>query len=321
MNLDDIKTQLESLPAATGWPDLITVFERTEGVPHPDWELPLLTCQAVGGEVRQALPGAAAIACMQISIMLVDDILDDDPRGEHLRRGTGPTANLALAFQAAAFALIEQAPISDRQRTEITGSLARLALATAMGQQLDVQNLQGEDNYWRVVQAKSTPFYGAAYQLGGIFGCAKSEMSAGLYDLGCLIGEIIQIEDDLTDAFHSPANADWQQGRNNLLILYARTADHSTRETFISLLPGVGDPAVLEKAQKILINSGAVSYATYQLINRYQTARHALEALNLPKPAPVRDLLLNFADTLVIRLQLSGIELKRESLLEPLEFG
>ncbi len=98
MRREMIRSQIQSLPETAMWPELVTVFDRAGDVPHPDWELPLLTCQAVGGEWKEAIPGAAAISCLQIGIMLADDILDDDLRGEHQQRGVGPTANLALAY-------------------------------------------------------------------------------------------------------------------------------------------------------------------------------------------------------------------------------
>ena len=102
--------------------------------------------------------------------------------------------------------------------------LAQAALGTAFGQDLDVQNLRGEANYWRVVGAKSTPFYGAALQLGAVLGGASLDTGKALYDFGVSLGEMIQVFDDLMDAFQSPANPDWSEGRNNLAILYATTA-------------------------------------------------------------------------------------------------
>ena len=44
--------------------------------------------------------------CLQLSIMLVDDILDDDPRGFQIDKGPGWAANLALALQSAAVRLV-----------------------------------------------------------------------------------------------------------------------------------------------------------------------------------------------------------------------
>jgi len=131
---EGIRACVLAVPEMSAWPELGDLFERAAGKPRPDWEWPILACQAVGGEASQAIPGAAAIACMYISIILIDDMLDDDPRGEHLRVGCGQAANMALAFQAAAFRAIEQAEISAERRAAIVSSLAWLALGTAAGQ-------------------------------------------------------------------------------------------------------------------------------------------------------------------------------------------
>ncbi len=165
MTNDDITGLLLAIPEISAWPQMATILTRTAGKVRMDWLLPVFGCQAVGGAEPDALPGVAAMACSQISIILADDLLDEDPRGEHHRIGVGQAANLALAFQAAAFRVIDQAPISAAQRAAVQGRLAFLALKTAYGQWLDVQNLSGEDDYWKVVEAKSTPFYGVALQV------------------------------------------------------------------------------------------------------------------------------------------------------------
>ncbi len=301
------------------WPDMVTVFGRTGDVPHPDWEIPVLVCRAAGGNEAAALPGAAIIACLQISIMLVDDMLDEDPRGEHLRRGNGPTANLAQAFQAAAFRLAASGPLSSTQQTAMTACLAKAALATAVGQHLDVQNLQGEENYWRVVAAKSTPFYGAAYQLGGILAGAESAVSDSLYQLGVLVGEIIQIEDDLNDAMQKPANADWRQGRNNLLILYASTAEYPERKRFLALRSQAADTQKLKEAQQLLISSGAVSYAAFHLLQRYQAAQDLLCTIPLPHPEILQQVLDGFAEgSLIPLLRAGGVPVQNDILRSPI---
>ncbi len=314
--MESIKAHVFALPEVAAWPEMASFFERNSR-PRPDWNLPLLACQAVGGDASLATPGGAAIACMQVSIILVDDMLDDDPRGEHLRSGSGPTANLALAFQAAAFRVVEQAAVSADRRAAITASLAWLALATALGQHWDVQNLRGEENYWKVVRAKSTPFYGAALHVGALLGEASDPVAEGLRDFGVLIGEIIQIRDDLFDAFQAPANPDWRQGRNNLPILYARTADHPDRVRFMALLPQVDDLQALQEAQQILINCGAVSYCAYHLVKRHREAQRLLRSIPLADPAPMMDLLASQTQPLVELLRTSGAEIPADLLVEP----
>ena len=306
---------VQALPELAAWPELDEVFARAGNVPRPDWELPLLAAESVGGERVQALPGAAAIACLQVSIILIDDMLDHDPRGIYRLRGHGPTANLAVGLQAAAFRLIESVDSSAETRAAANASLAQAALGTAAGQYLDVQNIDGEDAYWRVVLAKSTPFYGSALQIGALLGGGSSHVSQRLYDLGVLIGEIIQIEDDLEDSLQFPANADWLQGRNNLLILYARTAEHGEKQRFLELLNGIENPDALREAQKILISCGAVSYCAYLLVERYRQARNILDGLELPNPQPLIRVMDDYADSLIDMLQSGGINLSRDQLL------
>lgn len=308
----DIKAHVLALPEIAAWPQIAALFERAASRPRPDWGWPLIACRAVGADPAAARPGAAAIACMYVSIILVDDMLDDDPRGEHLRSGCGPAANMALAFQAAAFRVVEQAAASAGRRAAVTASLAHLALATALGQHLDVRCPPDEEGYWQVVRAKSTPFYAEALHVGALLGGAGARAAAGLRDLGALLGEAIQIQDDLLDALQSPAAPDWTQQRPNLPILYARTADHPQRERFLELLSRIEEPQSLREAQQILVRSGAVSYCAYQLFERHRVARRRLQSLSLADPAPVAGLLAQQARPLAQLLQASGVEVPAE---------
>ena len=306
MSTNDIGTLVVGLPEVAKWPEMSGLFERAGSRPRPDWDLPRLACQAVGGEPSRAAPGAAAIACMQTSIILVDDMLDEDPRGEHLRIGDGSASNLAFAFQATAFRLIEGAQVGAERRAAVTSALSWLALTTARGQFLDTENLPGEDDYWKVVQAKSTPFYGAALHIGAILGGADPPVALSMRDFGVILGEVIQIRDDLFDAFEAPASPDWRQGRNNLPILYARTATHTERDLFIDLLPHSDDPKMLAEAQAILIRSGAVSYCAHQLATRQHMASRLLDELQLANAAPMTELLGQQTELLGKLLQMGG---------------
>ena len=307
---ESIRAQVLAVPEVAAWPDIAALFERAASKPRPDWEWPVLACRAVGGDPSWAVPGAAAIGCMYVSIILVDDILDQDPRGEYLKRGCGLTANIALALQAAAFRVIDQAPVSAERRAAVASSLAWLALATCWGQDLDAQNLEGEDNYWKVVRAKSTPFYGTALHVGALLGNASPEVAAALRDVGLLLGEVIQIQDDLMDTFQVPAAPDWTQGRLSLPILYARTADHADRGRFVELLSRADDPDALREAQRILLRCGAVSYCAYQMLERQRQVRRMIRSLPLADPTPIRDL---WTEQIQPLIQLLSTRLGRES--------
>lgn len=318
VSFQHIRDLVAGLPEVVDWPELAAVFDRTGESSRPDWELPLRACEAAGGARADALPVAAAVACLQLSIIIVDDILDDDPRGAHVTYGVGPAANMALAYEALASRLIDVSPLHPDRKVTIMATLSQVGLQTAIGQNLDIQNLGGQANYWKVVTAKSTPFYGGALKTGAIAGGASSTLAAQMYDLGLQFGEIIQIEDDLSDALETPANADWKQGRNNLLILYAQTADHPQRARFSELLPRTDDPGALAEAQQILISSGAVAYSAYLLVTRYQAAHGALAAMDLVDQPIMDDLLDGYADSLLRLLRVAGAELSRADLLAPL---
>ena len=315
LRFDELRALVQKLPEVANWPELDEVFTRAGDVPRPDWELPLMAAESVGGQRADALHAAAAIACLQVSIILVDDMLDHDPRGVYRLRGHGPTANLANGLQAAAFRLIESADVDAETQVAATVSLVRAALLTAAGQFLDVQNLEGEEEYWKVVLAKSTPFYGAALEIGAILGGGNRQASGRLYELGALIGEIIQIEDDLEDSLQTPVNADWLQSRNNLLILYASSAEHKEREHFLELLNHIENPDTLHEAQSILIRCGAVSYCAYLLANRYRQARLILDDSGLSDPQPLIEIMDEYADSLISMLGMGGVNLTRDQLL------
>jgi hypothetical protein len=112
----------------------------------------------------------------------------------------------------------------------------------------------------------------------------------------------------LFDAFESPANPDWTQGRANLPILYAHIADHPDQARFMSLSPKCGDPQTLREAQQILIRCGAVCYCAYHLIKRRQQAEQLQKAIPLADPAPIANLIARQMQPLEKLLRAGGVE-------------
>jgi geranylgeranyl pyrophosphate synthase len=279
------------VPGMDRWREVEELFPDTQDDIRLDWQLPGIACAAVGGEYKAAFPAMAALACVQVSIILVDDMLDEEPEGAHQRFGIGRTANLALALQAAGALLIDQCSVDAPYRAAAAHALNRMALATAAGQELDVRNLDGEENYWQVVRAKSTPFYGIGLEIGALLGGASPQMTEVMYNVGVLFGEAIQIYDDLEDAFQSPANSDWAQGRNNLALLYGLNADYPQKEDFLAYKSQATDLSALHKAQQLLIDSGAVSYCAFQLLQRQMAARNCLDSVKLTQRERIEHLL------------------------------
>ncbi len=282
---------LLDLPTFDSWRELESILRRSASMRPRDWQLPMIACQAVGAPPAKIIPASAALACAQLSIILVDDMLDEDPRGEYLRIGSGRAANFAAAFQAAGVEALLRSPASIKVSQEAVYSLTRMMWKTALGQDLDVQNPTDEESYWRVVENKSTPFFGCAFYLGALLGEAKISTARDLENFGKLYGEMIQIHDDLNDSLASPANPDWLQGRKPLPILFAHLVEHPERARFTELCQTISTEKALEEAQEILIRCGAVSYCVDQLLRRHQAAQGILNEIPLPNKGTVASLM------------------------------
>jgi len=286
---------LLNFPLVKSWPEMCHLLQCSSGRKPRNWQLPVTACKAVGGNVEQALPVAAAIACLQISIILIDDMLDDDPRGEYHCLGEAATANMAAAFQAIGLQVIMAADsLKPSTKQAITQSLNQMVLTIASGQYLDAQNPVDEAGYWHLVKTKSAPFFGTALQVGALSGLttsADSPAALQLRRLGELYGEMIQIHDDLSDAMAQPANSDWLLGRSPLPILFAKSVNHPHQAQFRDLCNTITEPPSLAEAQSILIHCGAVSYCIDQLICRYQQAKELLIQMSLSYKTELTELL------------------------------
>ncbi|MBN2501961.1 MAG: polyprenyl synthetase family protein [Anaerolineales bacterium] len=243
-------------------------------------------CEAFQGSVENTIPVIAAIACLHRSIIVLDDMLDEDPRGEYHQLGAGVAANQAAILQAAALQIVANTDWEADIKLAVGKALNEMTLHTALGQHLDVHNPATEAEYWELARGKSSPFFIASVYVGALLGGAPLEVAAELKKFGELYGEIVQINDDLADAMQTPPSPDWVHGRNPLPILYAQLVPHPDRERFLALRDQVtaGDAQALEEAQTILIHCGAVSYCVEQLLHRYQLARDHLASLYLPNP-------------------------------------
>jgi geranylgeranyl pyrophosphate synthase len=290
MRFEHLKQRVRDLREVSSWPQMLTLVDRATHRENVSvWDYPVAACRAVGGTEEAALPAAAAVFCSVVSIHLVDDMLDEDPHGDYLWLGNGNAANLSLAFQAAGHRVLDDPAVPLEVRVALQASFARMSLATCFGQNLDAQELRGEEDYWRVVESKTPPLFAEALRMGALLGGAPAATGEMLARLGALLGRYIQVSDDLTDALKTPARADWKRRMNNLPMLYAMTAGHPDREEFAALSADVEDPERLAAAQRILFRSGAVSYCALKLVELSAEIRELFARLPLRDAAPMEE--------------------------------
>ncbi|MBT6836505.1 MAG: hypothetical protein HOA61_10705 [Bacteroidetes bacterium] len=235
-------------------------------------------CLAVGGDEESLSAAIIALCCVQKSIMLVDDILDNDPRGDHILIGNGRASNQAQAFLGGALQIIIKSDFTPNQKFRMIDVISKMIIDTSFGQNLDVNIPKTEGEYWKMVKAKSSPFYGALFEIGAIAGNPNSREIKKVRAFGDIYGEMIQIHDDLLDCLDTTPGPDWVEGRLPLPILFAEIVDHPERDEFIHLRADIEEKNNLEQAQKILISCGAVAYCVDQLFPREQLAIEIIES-------------------------------------------
>ena len=299
---------LFDLKACQTWEELRSLLEQAGSTKPQHWQLPHIADLAVGADISRIIPGIAAIACHYASIIMVDDMLDEDPKGIYHQMGQAITANYVMALQSTGFIAIQQSDHDDRTKGTALHSLNRMLFITTRGQHLDIQNPQNEECYWATISTKSAPFFGTSMYVGAMLGGAAPETAAQIERIGKLYGEMIQIHDDLHDVMECPANPDWITNRSPLPILYAQVVAHPDRERFIALRQDIVAPGALHEAQAILIRCGAVSYAIYHLLQRYRTAQAILDNTILFDRSPIDHLLGALVEPIPELMVLAGAD-------------
>lgn len=282
---------LTALPTVQEWPELRDLFNRIVRNKPPHWWMAARACLASGGTLEQAIPAVVALGSLFLNIILIDDMLDEDPRGQHHALGIGPVANMASALQAIGYEAITRTGLPLQTQAIIFHQLNQMMLKTTLGQYWDSKNLCDEESYWRVTRTKSSPYFGTSFFVGALMSGSPEAIARKLGEIGEIYGEMVQINDDLNDTLETPANADWLQGRFPLPILYATLVPHPERERFIALRPQVGEEAALIEAQEILIRSGAISYGIDQLLRRAERINELLQQTPLAQRSTITEMI------------------------------
>lgn len=186
------------------------------------------SCQALGGDIKQAYGAACAVELIHAYSLVHDDLpaMDDDA----LRRGQ-PTTHIAFdeayailagdALQSLAFdALCDSAlsPISSQQRLDMLTILAKASGATGMvgGQALDLSSVGktiSQATLEWMHRHKTGALIQASVQLGAIAsGQATPQALQQLTDYAQAIGLAFQVQDDILDVTSDTQTLGKQQG-------------------------------------------------------------------------------------------------------------
>lgn len=200
------------------------------------------SCELLGGNVKRALPGAAAVELVHNFTLVHDDIMDND----EMRHGVAtvhrqyglPLAILGgdvLFSKAFEILSIEgrKVGISDSAITEMSGKLAYACTVICEGQVTDIDfasntKFPSEAQYIDMIGKKTAALFEVSCALGALSAPGYCERDVeNLSSFGRNVGVAFQLVDDLIGAIGDPkvtgkaAGNDIREGKKTLPILLA----------------------------------------------------------------------------------------------------
>lgn len=255
----------------------------------------IATARALGAQLDDALPAAAAIEVLHNALLIHDDIEDDSD----VRRGLATLHRLHGIAQAinAGDALILKAlePLLDAARRAgptaaraMLDATRRAARETVAGQALELGwrdsgciDLCDQDYLLMVLQKTAWMSVILPLQLGVIIGaaCGRGRSAAAFRDridpdaivrFGFFVGAAFQVQDDLLnfvadEAYGKEAHGDLYEGKRTLMLLHLwQHGDRSDRAFIVRFLARPRrnrSDAMVARLAGMLESSGAVAHA------------------------------------------------------------
>mgnify|MGYP005840967727 FL=1 len=269
----------------------------------------LISCEAVGGKIEDALDAAVALEMVHTFSLVHDDIMDND----ELRRGRQTVHkkwDTALAILAGDAILIKAYDafrrVDPRHLPRAFAEFNQAILEVCEGQALDMAFEQRRDvtvdDYFYMIDRKTGRLFSAACALGALLGGGSEAQIDAMRTFGSRIGRAFQVQDDLLDLTADQAllgkdiGSDLQEDKKTFLMLYAREHADETQNQRLQALQQKAqlDDADLQQAIALLTEIGAVSAARQEIDAALNEAFEALNLLTAAKPRAALAQLVDF---------------------------
>lgn len=277
--------------------------------------LTLMTAEAFGGKIEDAMDAALAVEMFHNFSLVHDDIMDDAP----LRRGKVTVhekwdVNTGILSGDAMLILSYQCFESYAPETyaELTKLFSKTALQVCEGQQYDVDFETRDDvtipEYLKMIEYKTSVLVAAAMKMGAIVAKASQKDADAIYEFGRNLGIAFQLQDDYLDAFGDPKTFGKQVGgdimENKKTYLYLKSLENASKddqEGLVHLYSIKPDDSTAKVAavKTIFKESGAVDETKKAIQDFTQKAFDALSETGLPDKN--RALLKQFGQSLMER--------------------
>ncbi len=269
----------------------------------------LLSCEAVGGQRRQAVPAAAAIELVHNFTLIHDDI-EDASHSRHGRDTVWRVWGEAQAINAGdgMFALahiallrLSEEGVSAPLVVEAARLLDEACLALCEGQQLDLEFEERlevtQDDYTAMISGKTAALIGAATAVGALLGGASEDVVGAFKEFGCRLGLAFQTQDDVlgiwgdTAETGKPAGEDIAARKKSFPVVHALGSASADDLRSLRRVYGAGTvtPEGVAEVMAVLERSGARAACEKAVACHVDDALACLDGLDLV-PARQRDL-------------------------------
>ncbi len=271
--------------------------------------LVMLVAEAVGEATSTHHRLGAALEMIHTATLIHDDLIDDSStrRGlptAHVRFGNTTSVLLGDYFYTHAFNMV--ADLGDVAVTKRLTATTNVVCRGELHQQCAARDVDlSEDEYNRIIYAKTAALTELAGELGAIVGDPAQRQAAAAYGRAC--GMAFQIADDCLDFSGDPKKVgktlatDIERGRLTLPILRllaSAKGDRAKRAELEHRLVSASTPAEVAEVRRLVIDGGGVAAAL-------ETARvYVLEAqrnLSAFPEGPERQRLWDLAEFIVVR--------------------
>ncbi len=261
----------------------------------------LLSGQALGGDLQQLLPAAAAVELIHNFSLIHDDIQD----GSHARRGRRAVWDVwgmahginvgdgLFVLARLALHLLGDRGVSFARQQAVTQALDRACLALCEGQYYDMtfeDRLDVDlDQYLWMIRHKTAALLAAATQVGAMIASDDTEVIEQCYHFGTNLGMAFQIQDDILGAWGDEqvtgksAATDIRDKKKTLPVIYAlnQADDRDTGQQLADLYARQGplDEPAIRSALELLERVGARRYAAEMAEKYYHLAIQNLEQI------------------------------------------
>lgn len=267
----------------------------------------VLSCEAVGGTVIDALPFAVATEFVQTASLIHDDVVDDD----NMRRGVETThkkfgGKMAIIAGDLLVALAIKL-IGERSTPQLLTYVAAGGIRMCEGEAADLLMSQKKDQSYTtqaaldIIRMKTVSFMVSAAKVGAMLGHANEKQLEALIGYAENLGYSFQIRDDVLDIIATQNGtgktvlSDLKGSRSNFVLAHAiENSSPDQRKEFAKNLSDGDVDFILERIKE----GRSVEYSTEIAREYLEAAKRTIQGLSFAN----EELLMLLADFAMNRL-------------------